>query len=135
MRENKIVKIKYKVLDTGEEKVLIMGNSYKSFELHFQDIISGFTKKWVYDDSPQGNGRCLGRTLTIDILEMYEANEKFVSFGGLKSCGEKFYDAEVEEHNKNTEGDACKRLSEINFVPMNPKVMQLLLSHNRIIKG
>jgi hypothetical protein len=126
---------KLKVQDRNTKKIdyIIMGDSYKPFPAHFQDIISFWTEKWLYDDSTEGKGKCLGRTITMDILEVWSANEKFVSFGGLKSCSEENYDKHVEEHNKSKSYPPCKYLKDIDWKVRPQGFIAKILKENRVI--
>ena len=134
-KTNRIFKLKVKVKDGSEKPFyLIMGDNYKRFEDHFVDITSHYTDKWHYDDTPEGKGKCLGRTLKVEFIELLEAKERFVGFGGLKCCSEESYNSHVEEHNKNgTAYKPCKRIEEINFKPNLALLKELIASH-RIIK-
>lgn len=94
-----IYKIKIKDRETGEENFVIMGDSYKPFKDHFIDIISHWTKNWHYESEEQ-YAKCFGRTLKFDLMTLYVAKGKFVSYGGLKMSYEDNYNKEVDEHNK-----------------------------------
>ena len=127
-----IYKIKIKDLKTGKEDFVIMGNSYKSFEEHFVNIISHWTEKWHYE-SEDKYAKCYGRTINKEILSMWQSIDKFVSFGGLKMAYEEKYDKNVEEHNKSDGNVACKYLKDINWIPSNKSFIKRLLKENRVI--
>ena len=130
--KNRIFKIK--IREESKDKFIIMGDSYKKFEDHFSDLIGSFTKRWCYDDSPEGKGNCLGRTINIEFLEIYSAKGKFVSFGGLKWASEETYDSEVEQHNINSKGMYCPYLRHLDFSPTSDILfLNDLLSSNRVI--
>lgn len=130
-----IYKIKIKDKKTGEEDFIIMGDSYKPFTEHFADIISSFTEKWHYA-SDDKYAECFGRTLTSDFLELYVANGKFVSFGGLKMCYEENYNKEVEEHNENARKyknhKLCPHLENLSWRKDND-LLKSLLKQSRVI--
>lgn len=126
-----IYKLKLRNLQSGEEYFAIMGNSYKPFEAHFVDIVSNFTKKWIYE-SEDKYAKCLGRTLTMEFLELWKSKEKFVSFGGLKFTPEENYDSKVDEHNESNSYPRCKHLKYIEFV-QDQEYLQKLLKQSRII--
>lgn len=128
-----IYKIRIKDKKSGEIDYVIMGDSYKNFRDHFQDIISHWTEKWHYA-SEDKHAECFGRTITREILGIYSSNENFVSFGGLKMCYQEDYDDRVEEHNgAGNKYNACKRLQEINWDGENKKFIETLLKQNRVI--
>jgi hypothetical protein len=124
---NRIYKIRIQDKETKKYNWIIMGDSYKPFEDHFLNIVGHFEKEWKYDDTPQGKGKCLGRTLTHKFISLEKADERFVSFGGLKMAYAEIYNEKVEEHNKNVVGNACKRLEEIRFEPDDKYLNKLLL--------
>lgn len=132
--KKRIFKIDVENKKSGKIFSLILGDSYKSFEEHLQDIVSIYTEKWLYVDTQKG--KCLGRKLEINILGIYESKDKFVSFGGLKACPSKVYDKEVEKHNKHSKGkDKCKPLKYIDFIKKSQKYMNNILSKLRIIEN
>ncbi len=127
-------KIKIRNKKTGKEDFIYMGDNYKPFEDHFLDIVNSFNDKWIYDDSAGGKGRCLGRTLTIEFLEIYEAKERFPSYGGPKMIYEQNYDKHVQDHNQQGNYEACKYLKDITFDAMNKTVfLQRLLRNCHVI--
>ena len=127
-----IYKIKIKDKESGEIDYVIMGDSYKGFRDHFQDVISHWTEKWHYA-SEDKHAECFGRTINKEILTIYSSTDRFVSFGGLKMCYQENYDEKVEGHNKSGNSDACKRLGEINWNGESAKFIQTLLKQNRVI--
>jgi predicted TIM-barrel fold metal-dependent hydrolase len=128
-----IFKIKIKDKKTGEEDYVIMGDSYKSFKDHFINIISHWTKKWHYQDDSQ-HSKCFGRTINKEILEIWQSDENFVSFGGLKMAYEENYDKEVEQHNRNSRREVtCKYLKDIKWELQSQDFIRLLLKENRVI--
>lgn len=130
----RIFKIKIEDKATREKDFIISGDNYKLFEDHFLDIVSRFTDKWVYDDSPEGKGKCLGRRMNVKFLEIYEAKERFVSYGGLKMAYEHKYDKEVEAHNKNGNYEACKYLRHIKFEKKPQAYLNKLLKSCRVME-
>lgn len=127
-----IYKIKIQDIATKEEDFVIMGDSYKSFEEHFTDIISHWTEQWHYADEGK-YAECYGRTIKKNILEIYYSKEKFVSFGGLKMAYIKNYDKEVEEHNRFGNYPKCKFLKDIEWTKQGDIFIQRLLKSNRVI--
>ena len=127
-----IYKIKIRYKEDGEECFVITGDSYKSFEDHFVNIVDSFTKKWHYKDSSK-HSECLGRTLRVDFLELWRSKNRFVSFGGLKMAFEENYDKEVSKHNKSNNYLACKYLKDINWVK-DDELLSDLLELNRVIE-
>jgi hypothetical protein len=126
MKRKRIFKIKLRDKATGETWSFIMGDSYKPFEAHFLDLVNHLTKKWLYDDSEAGKGKCLGREMKAQFLEIYQANHKFVSFGGLKWANEATYDEKVAEHNSHSE-DTCRYLKDIEFKKLDQAFLNKLL--------
>ena len=115
MKPNRIFKLVFKDLESKDIITLIMGDNYKRFEDHFLDLVSRQTKEWRYDD---GKGKCLGRILKVEFLDLFEAKERFVGFGGLKWTAIENYNSEVAQHNeKGTAYKPCKRIEEIKFTP------------------
>ena len=127
-----IYKIKIKDKKTGEEDFVIMGDSYKTFKAHFQDIISHWTEKWYYE-SEDKYAKCFGRTITKEILGIWYSKNKFVAYGGLKMAYEKDYDKKVEEHNKYGNYGACKYLKDIKWSIEENEFIKLLLKEHRVI--
>lgn len=127
-----IYKIKIKDKTTGEEDFVIMGDSYKDFRDHFQDVISHWTDKWHYADERK-HSKCFGRTIDKEILEIWYSKDRFVSFGGLKMCYEENYDKKVEEHNKAGTYEPCKRLGEIRWLFEDKDFIRCLLKNHRVI--
>lgn len=127
--KKRIFRIKIQNKETGKEDFIIMGDNYKLFEDH---LVSWFASKWIYDDSPEGKGRCLGRELKFRFLEIYEAKERFVSFGGLKMAYEENYDKEVEEHNQKGNYGPCKYLRHIQFLKKSQDYLTQLLKNCRV---
>ncbi len=127
-----IYKIKIKDKKTGEEDFVIMGDSYKTFKAHFQDIVSHWTEKWHYATEDKYS-ECFGRTITKHILEVWHSKSKFVSFGGLKMAYEKDYDEKVEEHNKSDSYLPCKSLRHINWILKDKEFIKVLLKERRVI--
>lgn len=134
MKPNRIFKVKIRFKESGKETFIIMGDSYKSFEEHFLDVVNSFTKRWIYDDSPEGKGRCLGREMEIQFLELYESRGKFVSYGGLKYADVSVYDTEVEEHNSNSHDSYCPYLRHITFKQLDDATLRRLLNHCQVIQ-
>lgn len=133
MKKKRVMMIKIRDKKTENEQVILMGDNYKPFEEHFLDIINMFTENWKYDDTPQGAGRCLGRILTVDFLEMFEANERYPSYGGPKMIHVDNYDKQVQDHNRNGDYKACKYLKDIRFTPVDKKVLEDLLKNCNVI--
>ena len=131
--KNRIFKLKIKD-EEGKEKFIIMGDSYKKFEEHFSDLVSTYTKRWHYDDSKEGKGKCLGRTLDIEILEIWYSESEFVSYGGVKWCLEEVYDNEVEDHNIHSRQKYCPYLRHIKFVMKPKEYLDELLKKNGVKK-
>ena len=125
-------KVKIRNLQSGKEYFAIMGDSYKPFEDHFVNIVSSFTKKWIYE-SEDKHAKCFGRTLTMEFLEIWKAKGKFVSFGGLKFTPEENYDSKVDEHNNSKSYPRCKHLKDINFI-QDLEYLPKLIKQNRILK-
>jgi hypothetical protein len=133
MKQDHIFRIKIRDKKKNEEDFIIMGDSYKSFNQHFLDVIGMFTENWVYNDTPpEKKGPCLGRVLSVEFIEIQTAKERFVSFGGPKMVYEQNYDKLVEEHNKNVVGEACKYLKDVTFVPMDVEILHQLLKDCRV---
>lgn len=124
--KNRIFKLILEDKKSKEKTILIMGDNYKRFEDHFLDLVSHYTEKWDYDDSPEGKGKCNGRVMEVDFLDLFESNERFVSFGGLKWTTEERYNGYVKEHNsKGSAYKPCKRLEEIQFKQSLEKLRKL----------
>lgn len=136
-KKKRIFKIITKDKYTKKQEIYIIGDSYKSFEEQLLDFFSYKNKKWIYDDNIKGKGKCLGRKLKCDILKIYEAQDKFVSFGGLKWCIINHYDEEVKEHNKhvNNIDERCKYLKYIYFQKKSQKYLNNILNKYRIISN
>src|SRR4030042_490357 len=132
-KQKRVIKIKIRNKKTGKENIIFMGDNYKPFEDHFLDIINSFNDKWIYDDTPERKGRCLGRTLTVDFVEMFEAKEIFPSFGGPKMIYEQNYDKHVQEHNQSGSYSACKYLKDMIFEPVDKNVLDRLLQKCHVI--
>ena len=132
-KPNRVFKLVFKDLESKDTIALIMGDNYKRFEDHFLDLINWQTKEWKYDDTPEGKGKCLGRVMKVEYLDLFEAKERFVGFGGLKWSSIDNYNLRVAEHNK--EGTAykpCKRIEEIKFTP-NRQLLEKLQKEYRVI--
>ena len=127
-----IYKIKIKDKKTEQEDFVIMGNSYKSFEEHFKDIISHWTGKWHYENKDK-HAKCFGRTINKEILEISYSKDKFVSFGGLKMAAESVYDEKVEDHNKSENSSPCKSLRHIHWKLKDNDFILGLLKRSRVI--
>ena len=132
-KQHRIFKIKIQEKKTGNIDIVYMGDNYKPFEAHLLDIINSFTDNWKYDNTPECKGRCLGRTLTVDFIEVAMAKDRYPSYGGPKLIYEEHYDKHVEEHNRKGNYDACKYLKDLNFEPLGIDFIRKLLKKNHVI--
>ncbi len=122
--KERIVKVKLKDKETGKEGIIVMGNNYRSFDEHFSELIDHYTDKWEM-------GR--GRTLKVEVVEMSEANERFVSMDCPKWKGLFNYNEKVIKHNQAYPDYPCKQLFDIKFIPIKSEGVKKMLTVRQVI--